>query len=399
MIGPLSSEQEQLLRDLFAGLEVDVDLRTLNEELDGYILFGSGIVIRGEALRTHQQLVYDLTSSAFADGGFQAEEVQRILHRACAVALEAGQEAAVEKVNHQLAARPQTWTIVGELGGNTPERNFKIGMCDVFHDLGDFDESFGVKGMTPPFIRTSVAARDLGSARIVATERIEEAEAILALMDLERRPPVRELWHSREGESTLGMSGGRTKRFHVATRMNGPEHPDLPALTPEFQALSDAAANPHERRRDWPRRVLGAARWFRRTLDTTWHAESLVAAMAAMECIFVEGRRIRAKGKTIAERMTDRWLLRGFNREEQCVWINDMYQHRNDIVHSGASVQEDLDIERFVDLSKIAMRWCIWHLSPFHRIPNKPCLTFDEVFSSEAHPDSLLALHSELEEE
>ena len=339
MIGPLGAEQEQRLRDRFAGLEIDVDFRTLDEEPDGYILLGTGIVIRGEALRLHQQLVYDLTSSAFADGGFQAEEVQRILHRACARALEAGHDAAIESVNRELATRPQLWIIVGVLGGNTPDRKFSVGMCDVFHDLGDFEQVFGAKGMTPPFIRTSVAARDLGSAQIVATERIEEAEAILALMDLDRSPPLRELWHSREGETMLGVTGRRTTRFHVGSRLNGPEHPDLPALTPEFQALSDAAARPYEQRDDWPRRVLGAARWFRRTLDTTWHAESLVAAMAAMECIFVEGRRIREKGKTIADGVTDRWLLRGFDRDEQRIWINEMYQHRNGIVHSGASIE------------------------------------------------------------
>jgi hypothetical protein len=232
---------------------------------------------------------------------------------------------------------------------------------------------------------------------MIATERFEEAEAILGLTDLNRSRPSRPAI-VRDGDDAGGdrLHSGRMSRFYAGLGVNEP-HPDYPPLIPEYQALSDAAALPYEDRPDWPKRVIAAARWMKRALDTTWQAEALVAAMSAMESIMVRDWTQAVKGSVIAERLTDIVLLRGFDRAEQIDWIKELYRSRNAVVHEGASLTQDLDILRVAELSKIGIRWAVHHLSPFHRIPNEPCRTFDDVFDAEAHRDSLRELHAEEE--
>ena len=370
------------------------DVRELWEPL---IQLGHGdeaILIRGEALAIYNSLVHDLASSAFEQGGHQGEGIEKLLNEACVLAAGDGDDPAVERFFEQLDRESAPWLVAGRLRGITPARDFDIGTCRITQSLEGLIDGKPITGFkSPPFISTTVMAKDRQSAEVVAMDRFGEIGAILALSDLNRSRPVRPLI-TRSGGDTASFGSGRHGSFITGLAVNPVrEERDVPALTPEYQILSDAAALPHGDRPDWPKRVIAAARWLYRAMETTWVSEALSTSMSALECLLIAGMSEHQKGKTIAERATRLYLFREYNSlEDQTDWLREMYRRRNDVVHEGASVTEDLDVLRVMDLTKLIARWGVHHLSPYHRTPNGSCMTFQEVFDSMRHQDPLARL-------
>ena len=122
-------------------------------------------------------------------------------------------------------------------------------------------------------------------------------------------------------------------------------------------------------------------------MSTTWHSEALSASMSALECILIEGMHQHRKGREIGGKVTALYVLRGFEPPTQRDWLEDLYKRRNDVIREGASLTEDLDVARVLELTKAVVRWAVHHLNPYHRVPNEPCLTYGDVFDSKRHRD------------
>jgi hypothetical protein len=143
--------------------------------------------------------------------------------------------------------------------------------------------------------------------------------------------------------------------------------------------MSDAAARTEETRTDWERRVLASARWFANAAETFWPSEALTSCMTALECLFIKDRNVQSKGREIADRLTERWVARGWTADEQREWLRALWRARNDAIHEGRRFVEDLQVDRLVDFTAFAVRWGAWHLSPYHSEKQSPCETFAEV--------------------
>jgi hypothetical protein len=74
----------------------------------------------------------------------------------------------------------------------------------------------------------------------------------------------------------------------------------------------------------------------------------------SFESVFVEGRRGRAKGEKIAERLTERWRLNEMSAAGQDAWLRRLHRARNDAAHEGRDFVNDLEVERLADLEQHA---------------------------------------------
>ena len=224
-------------------------------------------------------------------------------------------------------------------------------------------------GFDPPFVGTTVTARDANAAYVLAAERFAESGAILDLIDRPRSGGGTYYALHRDGRGTL-----RWQR--QGWLVNGRGVDANGRLIPPYLQLSRAAKRDEAERCDWERRVLAACRWFSLSLRSPWSADRLASLMVALESLFVEGPTVRKKGQEIAKQVTHRLLLRGMTGPEQEARLSDLYQRRNDAVHEGREYEADIDVERLSDLTQVAIRWAAHHLVASHRPSRRSCRTF-----------------------
>jgi hypothetical protein len=229
----------------------------------------------------------------------------------------------------------------------------------------------------PPVAYVTVQARGWQTARVLAAERIAEATSILDLME---RPKLDRL----VGEATLlREKGGRSSfAFDRTPRMIHPAYVDPKGrLLPPFLQLSRAVAKDEDTRSDWERRVLAAARWFSRGLNSTAASDRLVAMMIALETLFIAGRHERRKGVLLAQRISDRGGVNELTADEQRVWLAGLYDGRNASTHEGRDFAYDLDVDRLTELTYSIVRAMSVHLIPAHRPSGRSCRTFDDAMA------------------
>jgi hypothetical protein len=227
-------------------------------------------------------------------------------------------------------------------------------------------------GFDPPYVATTVVARDARDAHVIASEHFAESGAILDLI-YRPEPDVGQFYAlRRDGRGTLSFSRrGWILDLNSVT--------PTARLIPPYQQLSRAAGKDEHVRSDWERRALAASRWFSSSLRSPWPADRLVSLMVALESLFVEGKNERQKGKVIAKRVTERFVRRGMTATEQEAWLSDLYQRRNESAHEGREYQADLDVELLADLTHVAIRWAAHHLVPAHRSSRRSCRGFAAV--------------------
>lgn len=190
--------ERRLLR-MFEGLKLGrVDDPSRYEP---YIQFGHGddaFLIEGDSLEIYHSLAYDLATSAHEDG-FQAESLKSLLGATCGIAISKGHGPAVEYFLFTLERAQVEWTLIRKLRGYVRGRDLRIGSCEVFHELTEVEtEWLPDEWQVGPWIRTRVLARDEASAQIIAVERFNEAEAILAARHA--------AWGLRAGEGAPGFA-------------------------------------------------------------------------------------------------------------------------------------------------------------------------------------------------
>jgi hypothetical protein len=239
--------------------------------------------------------------------------------------------------------------------------------------LRNLREIATTSGFNAPVVYVKVVARDIQTARILAAERIVESHAVLDLID---RP---KLGSGRAFLARRADGGGNFSQSRRGWILDSQVVNEKGRLTPPYLQLARATGKAEARRSDWERRVLAATRWFSRASRSVSAADRLVGLMVALECIFVEGRRVRYKGDAIAKAITSRFRLRGMTGAEQEEWLRGLYGGRNDSVHEGREFERDLEVDRLADLTQVVIRSAAWHLVPSHQSSRRSCRTFRQA--------------------
>lgn len=342
-----------------------------------------------DSLELLMQLERTLADHALTAGGRAVEAAGSLVARACIQARAVGVDQAIANFWDEYNAEPVTWIVALENRDLIQERDLPIGLCRIVREHPDNLPRERVDDyLTPPLIITEVVAHDRKSAEVIASDRFDEARAILSLADAQPLRP--------SGGRGVTVSEGMEATYSGQERLYAwniinPEESGLRPLHPGYHELSEAAAQPREERTEWARRTLAAARWYHRSLTSRWYSEVVAAAMSALEVLLVGPG--EASRPTIAERATVRGVLPDMSQGGQERWLKRMYDTRSGSLHGGSLMLDDLDADRLVDLTGHVCRWAVWHLNPFHRLQQASCETFDEVhFEPRAHPGTLREL-------
>jgi hypothetical protein len=342
-------------------------LRTLTSPAD--------LLVQGETLSLFRSLQRRLAGST-RHGGVSSAEAQRLLLGAAGLALDGSDTEAARWLDDEVESPLDEWLVVVQLESlYLPVRRLSVGRSTYFLDsprrlrskstmalleMGDFK---------PPFVATTVSARDDKAAHVIASERFAESGAILDLLD---RPKgtggaYYAQRNDRSGKFSFTRSGWILNDWWIEA--NG-------RLRAPYRQLSRAATKEEVQRSDWERRTLAATRWFSRSLRSPWPADRLVSLMIALESLFAEGPNVIAKGRTVAAGVSGRFVRRELTVADQEAWLADLYRRRNAAVHEGREYEDELEVELLTDLAYVATRWAAHHLDPAHRSSGRSCRTF-----------------------
>ena len=333
-------------------------------------------MVDDEAMPLFRSLQRRLAGSARKHSGLSPDETDALLMQACERAVSGRVKDAVAELLDTLGEEPEEWVVTEPVDIFLPPGvpRLRVGRTTYSQRLPRLPAGQKFVGrFVPPVATARVVSRGAATARVLARETFAESGAILdlivppantgseATVVRRRSDPPRGPGYSRPGWflGTVPISEGR-----------------LPA---PFLYLSRAAGRDEANRSEWQRRVLAAARWYSRGHRSESASDRIVSAMVALESLFVVGRREPQKGVLIAERATQRLRAGGMTEDEQRAWLRRLYQVRNDAAHEGREVLDDLEVDRLLDLTNVAVRVSVYHLDPDHREPRRACRTYAEA--------------------
>lgn len=378
----MEAHHQQLAEELFETVEVDppnVVIEAGDERLlDVGVGGATTLLFRDRALGLLRELQERLAQSALAAGGPAPGTLEQLLLAACREAQANGAAAGVAFLDAELAKPKRTWRIFDPINVAFPGGSIAIAGCTLHAQLpGDVPrrvlEPSGLSGeFIGAVLEAEVEAADLGSARLIASDRFAEARAVLTVIDRTAcRVRYSPLAVDDDPQGVISVTvGGRGWNLFGVVDGQG-------RLSPRYAPLSDAAAKPEQGRTDWERRTVAAARWFANGAETTWPGEALTSAMTALETLLLKGRE-KQKGKPMAQAVARDYGHIHPVGESASDWIRRLYRERNQAVHAGRDYLDDLDIDRLLDLVQVVVRRAIWHLHPLHR-SSGACATWAET--------------------
>lgn len=349
------------------------------------IFGGANLTFEGEAYDVFQQLTLDLVDHGLAGGGPNDSTVKGWLAYTCRVGLDQGAEAGFAELTRLLEEPLRNWVVLESIRGHFAEMPLRVGRCVIYATLesvpqvgaeSNFGEMLSMD-TPPPVFATEVLARDTDSALVRAKDQFAESRAILHLaaeLALERSTTMTVL--DENGDATT--SGGAEERFVMNRLADGPR------LMLGYQGLEAAAAKEPLERNDWESRVLAAARWHRSAVLSEWPSERVAAAMSALECLFIGGTGVtRYKGQALANHVFALASMNGMTRDQARGWFVGLYRRRNEVLHEGLWMLDDLDAGRLVRLSTGLLRWASFHLDEDHAHldPGRACTSREEALS------------------
>lgn len=389
----LPGDVEERLRAAHAhvirgGDEIDAMLRRLREDEVPFAQYGyrdHGVLFHGESVEHLDAIASQVTRSALADGGFNAEALSAHVATACG---KATADDAIAYLVDVLAHPEQAWTFGEALPtfyvGDGPH---ELGRCLVHGSLAvaapdddpQYLKEWWGKDFPARVITATVTAHDQDSAYLRAVDAIDEAKAILWLVSDVRQD-------RRRRTESLIIEEGRIRSISTGGEAFGHVHSTKALLFPPFTHISMSAAKDPDERTDWERRVIAATRWHYQAGTTTWPSSALTATMTALEALLLPGRQTQRKGAHLAALLNELGAATwGPADHEFEPWFADLYRHRNDATHEGLNYNEDLEVGRLLTISHLAIRWAATHLDCFHPSPqHRPCTTLDQALAD--HP-------------
>jgi hypothetical protein len=308
-----------------------------------------------------------LAGRARSATGLSPEEAREVLLTFCDEAVGATIAGAVTALMAEVAAAPREWVVAEPVAGVLATPRLVVGRT-TYSDRLPRARRGSDAGALPPFASARVTARGYTTARVLARVAFAESNAILDLQS--RRNHV-------GSEITYARVRGRPGGFNyqrsgwILGQFEGAR------LVSPYRQLSAAAARAEANRSDWQRRVLAATRWFSRAVRSDAADARLVAAMVALECLFVDA--VGDKGRPISERLTAGFRMKDMAAEEQRDWLVQLYRDRNRAAHEGLEVDDDLEVERLLDVTQDVIRYLAVHLIPGHGSRVRACRTFAEA--------------------
>lgn len=350
------------------------------------IFGGANLSFEGDGYTALQRVTYELIDHSLRTGGPTRSTVQGWLAYTCRVALDRDIDTGFAELEGLIDEPLREWTVLEHVRGHFAQAPLRVGRCVVhltLESVPQVGEQSGMAGVLehetpPPVLATTVHARDQESARVRARDRFDETRSILHLIG-------KHIDGGSTGVAILDEEGharssSGTDEGFVVTRLGFDA-----TMTLGYRGLEASAAKEPPDRNDWETRVLAAARWLRRCFTSEWPSERVAAAMSALECLFVGGTSVRqGKGASIAAHVAPLVSIGGMAPEQVHAWIVNLYRRRNDALHEGLWILDDLDASRLVGLTRQILNWASFHLDEDHDHlePCRACQTREEAISA-----------------
>lgn len=344
--------------DIFRELEKNVPPASVAEPLGPFITSGFGpdsLHFEGRHFELLSTLTSSIAGSALESGGRDRQDVESLVFTAIRIARVDGSTAAIAYVDAELSRPMEDWTVMQSIRGRFHDALVQIGRTTLVRSASELSPNSEnaehwigrSHEMTYPLLVASVRALDHQSAVRVAEDIFDETLAVLTMAS-----PG---WGiSRPERIVLGSSpsfGGGKFESYVPHTVD--EHGWFGY---GVRALERAARKEYSMRTDWEKRSLVAARWYRRALVDTWPSAVLANCMVALESLFVKETH-GSKGDKIGDRVSTRFSYPSKTSDELRDWLADLYQGRNNVVHSGGHYLQDTEVEALRQLVYSAVQW------------------------------------------
>jgi hypothetical protein len=323
--------------------------------------------LEGEGVQACWAVVRALARPALSGNGLSVQQAERIAAAACAAQVDIGQTAAVEAVERALTSPARRWVVVRPWSGldvRLGQGEITVGGCVIQHGIPPdlLAPLYADPWTSGPTIRVEAHAHDEEGAELIATQRFEEAIAVLHCAD-----PTARLRYGTEtiliGEHQVTghyqMPGG--EGLVVGLFDNAGE-----LFVPPFRELSVAAATPSDSRSELQRRVVTASRWHSRAVASEWPTDALVAAMITVETL-IGANDGRGKGQILGQRAAA--FLGGLVDDHRAFrkWFQALYNRsRNPAMHAGLEPTDEIAVGKLVDMCGTLLEWSAFHLDERH---------------------------------
>ena len=348
------------------------------DEPDVTIIMRPGVLtwIGPEGMPILRSLQRRLAGPSQAISGISPTDASVILRAACGEAVLGKVKDAVASVGAAATSPKIRVTVAKHVPLTTGTERLSVGRTTYLRAIPKAWNEGGVSHLSAPVAKTTVEARGTEVARHLAYDRFAESAAIL---DLAVTNPSFDdevaYYRSEHGART----GFRRPRWIIDDQLvDGSE------LVPPYRQLARTSRQVEDLRTDWSRRLLTGTRWHSQALRSAWAPDRLAAAMVMLECLFLDSKVRTYKGATIAKLLSDRFLLTDRTAEDQIEWIVGLYRYRNNAVHEGWDVEDDLEVDLLVKLGRHALTQLCWLLVPGAVGGGRPCRTIDEAMARTA---------------
>ena len=383
---------DRLLRHARANARRGQDVFTETEPLDGRILRWSGegqlTLIEGTGLPLLRSLQRRIVGSSRVAFGMSLDEARALLIATCEEAVARTIKGAVSSLIDTLESEPEEMTIAEAVRAVFPPGKFTVGRTDYWSHaprwIGDkaVREGFAAQqGFVAPIAVTRLLSRGFTTGLVLARQRFTESAAVLDLASPPQHLGSEAYWISA-GPGQGGLTFRRAGWILNAGLLDEHRH-----LRSPYGQLALVANKDEDDRSDWQQRVLAATRWYSQAYRSEWSAARLSGVMSALECLFVPAGQTKNLGGTIAARFTERFRMHEFSTgNQQRRWLSQLYEGRKRAVHEGREYRQDIDLDRLLDVTRLALRSMAVHLIPGHRPIGRSCRSFAEAIRCSAPP-------------
>jgi hypothetical protein len=148
---------------------------------------GPSFGLEGEGVHAFWAVVRALARPALSGNGLSVEQAERIAAAACEALVDDGQTAAINAVEAALNSPLRRWVVVKPWSGLDVKlgQEITVGACAIQHGIPSavLAPPYVDPWVSGPTIRADVDARDEEGAELIATQRFEEAIAVLHCAD------------------------------------------------------------------------------------------------------------------------------------------------------------------------------------------------------------------------